>query len=147
MGKPICGLPRWVPYNSPIKNKKCHKHVTNAPKGTWSSIRHIWGKVSCYIARKPRNEVRSQCQGQSDSKWYAPLQPSQEESPPQIWDSYIKYIEDMLWTNNSWKLGQRSRSQWPKNGLWHSGIPRCIYIPNLEFLFKEYRRYAPVSRN
>ena len=41
------------------------------------------------MAQKPRNEARSQCQGQSDSKWDAPP-PSQEESPPQIWDSYIK---------------------------------------------------------
>ena len=32
------------------------------------------------------------------------------------------------------KLGQRLRSQLPKNGTWHSAIPRCIHTPNLEFL-------------
>ena len=27
----------------------------------------------CSKQEKPRNEARSQCQGQSDPKWYAPL--------------------------------------------------------------------------
>ena len=43
-------------------------------------------------------------------------------------------IRDMLLTQLSSKLGQRSRSQWPENNMWDSTIPRCIYTPNLEFL-------------
>ena len=60
------------------------------PQRNWSSIRHILGKIAVIQHEKPRNEARSQCQSQSDSKWYAPLRHPKEESPPQIWDSYIK---------------------------------------------------------
>ena len=49
-----------------------------------------------------------------------------------------KKIRDMLGTQLFSKLGQRSRSPWPKNGMWHPVIPRYIYTPNLEFLLKEY---------
>ena len=43
-------------------------------------------------------------------------------------------IRDMLLTQLLLKQGQRSRSRWPKNIMWDSTIPRCIY--------KEYKRYA-----
>ena len=35
-----------------------------------------------------------------------------------------KNIRDMLSTQLFLKIGQRSRSQWPKNGMWHPLIPR-----------------------
>ena len=41
-------------------------------------------KVSCNIAQKPRNEARSQCQGQSDSKWYAPLRHLKRNHHPKL---------------------------------------------------------------
>ena len=85
---------------------------------------------------KPRNKARSQCLGQSDSKWYAPLCHPKRNHHPKFGIPTSNNIGDMLWTQQFLKLGQRSRSQWPKNGLWHSGIPRCIYIPNLELLFQ-----------
>ena len=52
-------------------------------------------------------------------------------------------IDEMLRTQLFYKLGQRSRSQWPKNGMWHSAISRFIDSPNLEFLPQEYRSFAP----
>ena len=54
-------------------------------------------------------------------------------------------IRDVLRTQKFLNLGQRSRSQLPKNDMWHPVIPRCIYTPNLNSYLKEYRRYAPDS--
>ena len=62
-----------------------------------------------------------------------------------------KHIRDMLQTQLFLKLGQRSRSQWLLNGMWHSVIPRCIYTTNLEFLSQRIweicTRLNAVSRN
>ena len=53
-------------------------------------------------------------------------------------------VRDMLWTQLLLYLGQRSRSQWPENGMWHSAIPRCIYTHQIwNSYLKEYKRYAP----
>ena len=44
------------------------------------------------------------------------------------------------------KLGQTSRSmsQWPKNGMQHSAIPRCIHTHQIwDSYLKDYRWYAP----
>ena len=46
----------------------------------------------------------------------------------------LKNVRDVLQTQEFLKLGQRSMSQWLEYGTWHSAIPRCISIPNLEFL-------------
>ena len=45
-------------------------------------------------------------------------------------------IRDMLLTRLLKKLGQKSRSPWPVNGIRHSVIPKSICTPNLEFLYQ-----------
>ena len=49
----------------------------------------------------------------------------------------------MLLTQLLLKQGQRSRSQWLKNNLWDSTMPRCIYTHQIwNSYLKEYKRYA-----
>ena len=49
---------------------------------------------------KPRNEARSQCQGQSDSKWYAPLRHPMRNHDPKFGIPTSNNIGDMLWTQS-----------------------------------------------
>ena len=69
---------------------------------------------SCYI-----NKISHHPQMHSHTKFWIPISNN-------IWD--------MLLTQLLLKLAQRSRLQWPENGMWHSTIHRCIYTSNLEFL-------------
>ena len=47
---------------------------------------------------KPRNEARSQCQGQSDPKWYAPLPHQKRNQHPKFGIPTSNNIGDMLQT-------------------------------------------------
>ena len=60
-------------------------------------------KVSCNIGDmlkhdKPRNEARSQCQGQSDPKWYAPLRHLKRNQHTKFGIPTSNNIGDMLQT-------------------------------------------------
>ena len=48
--------------------------------------------------RKTRNEARSQCHGQNDPKWYAPLRHSKRYQHPKFGIPTSNNIEDMLQT-------------------------------------------------
>ena len=45
-----------------------------------------------------RNEVKSQCQGQSDPKWYALLSHPKRNHHPMFGIPTSNNIRDMLWT-------------------------------------------------
>ena len=71
------------------------------PQRNWSSIRHIGGKLTviyeiCSRHEKPRNEARSQCQGKSDLKWYAPLHHPKRNLHINFGIPTSNNIEDML---------------------------------------------------
>ena len=70
------------------------------------------------------------------SKWYMTLDHPKMHPHTKFGIPISNNIRDMLRTQWLSKLGQRSRSQWPENGTWHSAIPRCIHTSNLEFLPK-----------
>ena len=63
--------------------------------------------------------------------WDTP--PPKDSFRHRIWNSYLKeykrYAPDSMPI-----LKTRSRSQWPKNGMWHFVIPRCMHTTNLGFL-------------
>ena len=48
--------------------------------------------------KKPRNGARNQCQGQSDSIWYAPLRHPKRNHHPKFEIPTSNNIGDMLWT-------------------------------------------------
>ena len=68
------------------------------PQRNWSSTRHIWGKIAIIKQEKPRNEARSQCQGQNDSKLNAPLRHPKRNHHPKFGIPTSNNIGDMLWT-------------------------------------------------
>ena len=73
------------------------------PQRNWSSIRHIRGKLAviwaiCSRHEKPRNEARSQCQGKSDPKWYAPLRHPKRYQHTEFGIPTSNNIGDMLQT-------------------------------------------------
>ena len=49
-------------------------------------------------ARKPRNETRSQCLGQSDPKWYAPLRHPKRNQHTKFGIPTLNNIVDKLQT-------------------------------------------------
>ena len=97
-------------------------------------IQQIW---SGHNFLKTRPEVKVTV----SHKWYKTLHHPKMHSHTKIGIPISNNIRDMLLTQLL-KLGQRSRSLWPKNGKWHSPIPWCIYTPNLESYLKEYKRYV-----
>ena len=67
--------------------------------------------------------------------WYATLCHPKMHSHTKFEILTSNNIRNMLQTRlYKKKLGQRSRSQWPKNDTRRSAIPRCINTPNLDFL-------------
>ena len=60
---------------------------------------------------KPRNEARSQCQSQSNPKWYAPLRHPKRNKHTKFGIPISNNIRYMLLTLLLLKLGQRSRSK------------------------------------
>ena len=50
------------------------------------------------LTRKPKNEARRQCQGQSDPKWYAPLRHPKRNQHPEFGIPTSNNIGDMLQT-------------------------------------------------
>ena len=84
------------------------------------------------IILKTRSEVKVKVT--VTQKWYMTLRYPKMHPHTKFGIPNSKNIRDMLWTQLFLKLGQRPRSQWPKNGMWHPVIQRCIYTPNLEFL-------------
>ena len=67
-------------------------------------------------------------------KWYKTLNHPKMHSHTKFGIPISNNIRDMLLTQLLLKLGQRSRSQWLKNNMRDSTMPRCIYTPNLEFI-------------
>ena len=45
--------------------------------------------------KKPRNEARSQCQGQSDPNWYAPLRHPKRNPQSKFWSPKSNNIGDI----------------------------------------------------
>ena len=82
------------------------------------------------IILKTRSEVKVTV----TQKWYMTLRHPKMYPYTKYGIPNSKNIKDMLGTQLFFKLGQRSRSQWPKIGMWHPVIPRYIFTPNLEFL-------------
>ena len=106
-------------------NQKLHWH-TKFGILTFNNIRN----APDTIFLKTRQRSRSQW----PIKWYKTIHHPKMHSYTKIGIPMSNNIRDMLLTQLSLELGQRSRSQWPENGKWHFPIPRCIYTPNSEFL-------------
>ena len=73
------------------------------PQRNWSSIRHIRGKLAvikeiCSRHEKPRSEARSQCEGKSDTIWYAPLRHPKRNQHTKFGIPTSNNIGDMLHT-------------------------------------------------
>ena len=111
-------------WNVTLRHQKLHPHtIVGIP--TFNNIRDI---LRTQFFLKTRSEVTV------THKWYKTLHHPKMHSHTKIGIPISNNIRDMLLTQLLIKQGQRSRSQWPENGKWHSSIPRCIYTPKLEFL-------------
>ena len=62
--------------------------------------------------------------------WYATLRHPKMHIHIQFGIPTSNSIKYILGNRLFQKLGQRSRSQWPKFCTWHFAIPRCIHILN-----------------
>ena len=80
-----------------------------------------------FLNTRPEVKVTVTCE------WYKTLHHPKMHSHTKFGIPISNSKKDMLLTQLLLKLGQRSRSQWPVNGIRHSTIPRCIHTPNLGF--------------
>ena len=112
---------------------------------TWNNIKDM--------LQHHYSKTRSEVKVTVIRKWYEALHHLMMHPHNKFGIPTSKNLIDMLWAQSFLKLGQRSRSRsrWPKNGTWHSVIPRYICIPNLEFLSQRIQeictRLNAVSRN
>ena len=117
---------KWPKMVCDTPPSKLHPH-TKFGIPTLNNIRDV---LQTQIFLKTRSEVNVTV----THKWYKTLHHPKMHSHTKIGFCISNNIRDMLLIQLLLKLGQRSRSEWPKNGKWHPPIPRCIYTSNLEFL-------------
>ena len=79
-------------------NKKGHSNVTNAPKGIGLAYDTFEESYLQYRRYAPDNEVRSQCQGKSDPKWYTLLHHPKMNTQTKFGIPTSNNIGDMLQT-------------------------------------------------
>ena len=77
--------------------------MTNAPKGIGQALDTFEESEQIYRryapdTKKPRNDARSQCQGKSDPKWYAPLRHPKRNQHTKFEIPTSNNIGDMLQT-------------------------------------------------
>ena len=68
----------------------------------------------CFGHEYSKNVVRGQCQDHIDPKKVYDTPPSKDTPTHKLWDSCLNNTGDMLRTQLSYKLGQRSRSRYFK---------------------------------
>ena len=93
------------------------------------------------IILKTRSEVKVTV----TRKWYMTLRDPKMHPHTKFGIPKKKNIRDMLRTQQFLKLGQRSRSQWPKNRMWDPSSQDAFTHQIWNSYLKEYRRYAPDS--
>ena len=123
--------------------------VHDTPLSKDASTHQIWysylNEYKRYALDMIILKTRSEVKVTVTRKWYMTLRYPKMHQHTKFDIPTSMNIRDMLWTQSFLKLGHRSRSRWPKNGMWHSIIPRCVYTPNLKFLSQRILEIAPDS--